>query len=167
MGALLSVAHNLTRHVMVRALCFSYTNGYVAACVGDSGGPLQCLDEHGRWKLVGVVSFVSSGCIRPELPAVYTRVSTYNRWITNELSESNSCRLNTALPLPHWVSFNLYDVIILIIPTCLPLFSTHIPLLRFFSVIYTSDPFLIHSLFPLFRILFIVILPLIILYHLP
>ena len=58
----------------------------MAACVGDSGGPLQCLDQHGLWKLVGIVSFVTDGCSVPERPAVFTRVAAYRTWIENQQS---------------------------------------------------------------------------------
>ena len=68
--------------------CFltRYANGYTAPCIGDSGGALQCLDIHNRWRLVGVLSFVSTGCARPDLPPVFTRVASFYDWIEDQQS---------------------------------------------------------------------------------
>ncbi|XP_064598787.1 tryptase-2-like [Liolophura sinensis] len=49
------------------------------ACYGDSGGPLSCRNPDGTWVVAGVTSWGSSLC--KEMPAVYTRVSTYVDWI--------------------------------------------------------------------------------------
>ena len=49
------------------------------SCSGDSGGPLSC-KVGDDWKLAGVTSWGSYTCT-PELPSVYTRVSTYVDWI--------------------------------------------------------------------------------------
>ncbi|XP_074648610.1 chymotrypsinogen A-like [Tubulanus polymorphus] len=50
------------------------------ACKGDSGGPLVC-ERNGRWFLHGVVSFGNVPCGQRGNPGVYTRVSSYLRWI--------------------------------------------------------------------------------------
>ncbi|KAG0445225.1 hypothetical protein HPB47_018109, partial [Ixodes persulcatus] len=47
---------------------------------GDSGGPLQCMLDDGRWYLAGVVSW-GAGCGRPRKPAMFVRVSSYLDWI--------------------------------------------------------------------------------------
>jgi len=52
------------------------------ACTGDGGGPLVCQAESGRWTVVGLVSW-GIGCATEGLPGVYTRVSTYKKWINN------------------------------------------------------------------------------------
>merc|ERR1711893_156420 len=49
------------------------------ACNGDSGGPLACR-VGGVWNLVGITSWVRSGCVT-SYPSVYARVSYYNSWI--------------------------------------------------------------------------------------
>lgn len=43
---------------------------------GDTGGPLQCEDQDGRFHLVGITSF-GFGCGRPNYPGVYTKISEY------------------------------------------------------------------------------------------
>ncbi|CAK1543767.1 unnamed protein product [Leptosia nina] len=63
-------------------LCAGSTDGSTGACVGDSGGPLQCRSggSGGRWELRGLTSF-GSGCARRGVPDVYTNVEHYVSWI--------------------------------------------------------------------------------------
>ncbi|XP_037867750.1 plasma kallikrein [Bombyx mori] len=69
-------------------LCAGSTDGSTGACVGDSGGPLQCRSggaggggrAGGRWELRGLTSF-GSGCARRGVPDVYTNVAHYVSWI--------------------------------------------------------------------------------------
>ncbi|XP_032515893.2 chymotrypsinogen B [Danaus plexippus] len=60
-------------------LCAGSTDGSSGACVGDSGGPLQCV-VGGRWVLRGLTSF-GSGCALTGVPDVYTNVRHYVAWI--------------------------------------------------------------------------------------
>lgn len=55
-------------------------------CQGDSGGPLQLNLEHSihyniRYYLVGIISY-GEFC-RGKHPGVYTRISSYSRWIAS------------------------------------------------------------------------------------
>jgi len=53
-----------------------------SGCNGDSGGPLNC-KVGGRWEVHGVTSFVSGrGCNTRYKPTVFTRVSSYNSWLS-------------------------------------------------------------------------------------
>ncbi|CAG9818511.1 unnamed protein product [Phaedon cochleariae] len=52
------------------------------ACIGDSGGPLQVRREKGGYAVVGIVSHGPHGC-GGVIPAVYTRVFPYLKWIEN------------------------------------------------------------------------------------
>ncbi|XP_051157666.1 trypsin-2-like isoform X2 [Leptopilina boulardi] len=45
------------------------------ACTGDSGGPLG-----DRYTVYGIISF-GYGCAQPQIPGVYTRLSTHREWI--------------------------------------------------------------------------------------
>ena len=50
------------------------------ACVGDSGGPMACMNKGGV-ELVGIVSF-GPGCGGIEnTPGVYTKVASYLDWL--------------------------------------------------------------------------------------
>ncbi|XP_021338916.1 serine protease 42-like [Mizuhopecten yessoensis] len=48
-------------------------------CHGDSGGPLQCEIEAGRWVQVGITSWGNKDCLNG--PSVYSRVSYNRAWI--------------------------------------------------------------------------------------
>ncbi|RVE47617.1 hypothetical protein evm_007714 [Chilo suppressalis] len=75
-------------------ICAGVLSGGADACQGDSGGPLQIrmkLPQKNRrcdltnscrrmYHIIGVTSF-GVGCALPNLPGVYTRVSSYLDWI--------------------------------------------------------------------------------------
>ncbi|XP_045775532.1 trypsin-1-like isoform X4 [Maniola jurtina] len=67
-------------------ICAGKLAGGVDACQGDSGGPLQVKinlpysREGSMHFVIGVTSF-GIGCARPNLPGVYTRVSSFVDWI--------------------------------------------------------------------------------------
>ena len=65
-------------------LCAGLPAGGVDACNGDSGGPLVSRRADGRAVLVGIVSY-GEGCGRPQFPTVYTKVSRFAGWITQQL----------------------------------------------------------------------------------
>ncbi|XP_049870593.1 transmembrane protease serine 12 [Pectinophora gossypiella] len=71
--------YSLTLPLNEGHLCAGSTDGSTGACVGDSGGPLQCRSG-GRWLLKGLTSF-GSGCARRGVPDVYTNVAHYVSWI--------------------------------------------------------------------------------------
>lgn len=53
---------------------------------GDSGSPLQCyLPLLGKWAFAGVSSWGSGAC--RDFPSVYMRVSSYNTWINEVITE--------------------------------------------------------------------------------
>jgi len=62
----------------------------VGVCSGDSGGPLNLQEGPGQYMTVGVASFVSSaGCESEIFPHVYSRVTYYMDWISE----------NTGIPI--------------------------------------------------------------------
>ncbi|XP_016124339.1 anionic trypsin-1-like [Sinocyclocheilus grahami] len=80
-------------------MCAGLTQGGKDTCQGDSGGPMvsqQCT----AWIQSGITSW-GYGCANPNSPGVYTSVSRYQNWITNNIgqnlpgfvtfSPSNSC----------------------------------------------------------------------------
>jgi len=71
----------LDRNVLDTMLCAGETNR--DSCQGDSGGPLNCMSPTTRkWELCGVVSW-GARCAEPDFPGVYTRVTEYLSWISN------------------------------------------------------------------------------------
>ncbi|XP_037911851.1 trypsin-like isoform X2 [Hermetia illucens] len=64
-------------------ICAGNLNEGKDSCQGDSGGPLICGN-----KLTGVVSF-GAGCADKEIPAIYTSVPTYLKWIQKHLQDKN------------------------------------------------------------------------------
>lgn len=50
--------------------------GGVDTCGGDSGGPMFRRDNNNAWIQVGITSW-GHGCARPNVPGVYTEVSTF------------------------------------------------------------------------------------------
>ncbi|CAI6349515.1 unnamed protein product [Macrosiphum euphorbiae] len=55
------------------------------ACQGDSGGPLMLAAGSHQHYLVGIVSF-GYKCGEPGYPGVYTRVTSYIKWIEDNMN---------------------------------------------------------------------------------
>ena len=53
----------------------------VGVCSGDSGGPLNHREADGRYKQIGVTSFVSSGGCENKLPHGFTRMTSFLDWV--------------------------------------------------------------------------------------
>nr|CBN81366.1 Serine protease 27 [Dicentrarchus labrax] len=65
-------------------ICAGVLAGGKDSCQGDSGGPM--VNKQGSaWVQSGIVSF-GFGCARPNLPGVYSRVSSYQSWINSHIS---------------------------------------------------------------------------------
>ena len=68
-----------------KIICAGFRDGGRDACHGDSGGPLLSkIDD--QWSVIGVVS-TGIGCARPLLPGLYSRVSSYYKWIEKYTKE--------------------------------------------------------------------------------
>jgi len=66
--------------VLDRFVIFKQKPG-VDSCRGDSGGPLVCSRDNKRFTLWGITSWGGKKCAHAGEPGVYTRVSSYIKWI--------------------------------------------------------------------------------------
>jgi secreted trypsin-like serine protease len=64
------------------AICAMSPSSRKNSCYGDSGGPLLASVAPRKFVQVGVVS---RGCGNPELPNIYTRVSSFSDWIRDTM----------------------------------------------------------------------------------
>jgi hypothetical protein len=76
------------------------------SCNGDSGGPLLELRD-GEYVQVGIASWMIKGCVGPDHPSVYARISGVKDWIDQmicELSENPpaSCGNVECEDVPGW-----------------------------------------------------------------
>ncbi|KAG9262458.1 transmembrane protease serine 3-like [Astyanax mexicanus] len=68
-------------------ICAGYKKGGANTCLGDSGGPLACVDS--VWKLVGAASW-SQGCEKPNSLGVYTSITYALPWIQQNLEKEEA-----------------------------------------------------------------------------
>jgi len=62
-------------------ICAGYEQGGRDSCHGDSGGPLACRGDNGRYKLIGVVSWGARNCGSAKKPGVYAKTAAVLDWI--------------------------------------------------------------------------------------
>ncbi|XP_019208689.1 serine protease 27-like isoform X2 [Oreochromis niloticus] len=67
-------------------ICTGLQAGGTSSCYGDGGGALM-IETGSVWIQIGIVSF-SVGCARPLRPEVYTRVSQYQKWISDTITDT-------------------------------------------------------------------------------
>jgi secreted trypsin-like serine protease len=76
---------NFTVKITDEYLCAGTEGSAIDSCEGDSGGPFMQRDPNGyQFYLTGITSF-GKKCATPGFPGVYTRVSKFLNWITNNL----------------------------------------------------------------------------------
>ena len=91
--------HRLSLPITLGQICAGGKD-LVDTCRGDSGGPLGYRDFYNgnpRFIQFGIVSFGLQKCGVVNVPGVYTNVSHYIQWITDNLRESKSIINNVKL----------------------------------------------------------------------
>lgn len=76
-----SRAYEEISRIVFGMICARATNPSRDACQGDSGGPLVA-----NGYLIGIVSW-GEGCANAVYPGVYTRVSEYEDWISDNIEK--------------------------------------------------------------------------------
>ncbi|XP_069057753.1 serine protease 33-like [Pleurodeles waltl] len=66
-------------------LCGGDYKGGNGVCQGDIGSPLVC-SENGTWFLAGLNNFLTTACMNPSSPAVFTEMSALAGWIQGKIS---------------------------------------------------------------------------------
>ncbi|XP_006894095.1 PREDICTED: polyserase-2-like [Elephantulus edwardii] len=74
---------DLPQPALSKMLCAASLRNSAMACLGDSGGPLVC-DVNGTWLQIGVVS-CGRVCLPTVVPNLYTCVSRFSSWITENI----------------------------------------------------------------------------------
>lgn len=74
-------------------LCAGAINLGRDSCLGDSGGPLVIVNKDGQAVQIGIVSFGGAQCGR--LPGVYTRVSSFDTFISMYVAEATFMTLTS------------------------------------------------------------------------
>ncbi|XP_043926607.1 serine protease 56 [Protopterus annectens] len=79
--------------------CAGYMSGGIDSCQGDSGGPLTCQNhETQQHFLYGITSW-GNGCGQQRKPGVYTKVTAFTDWITQQMKQSPRSREPTCFEL--------------------------------------------------------------------
>nr|XP_021501276.1 serine protease 52-like [Meriones unguiculatus] len=103
-------------------LCAGSRRAGKDACQGDSGGGLVCNKKKGKnkstWYQLGIVSW-GVGCGKENFPGVYTKVTRYLKWISEETAKEGKPYVYTQdsvcpLLVSCWVILLLYSVTILL-----------------------------------------------------
>ncbi|XP_068951501.1 serine protease 42-like [Petaurus breviceps papuanus] len=76
-------------------------------CQGDSGGPLACEAGEDTWVQVGIVSW-GFGCGRLNVPGIYTKVSSFSKWITRTINQKG----------PSYVASSCLPFVLMLLPLC-------------------------------------------------
>ena len=77
-------------NITQRQICAAYPGGGQDACFGDSGGPLQYMNDDGKWVLSGTVSW-GRGCARKNFYGVYTNIKAMLPYINKVLKGTTTC----------------------------------------------------------------------------
>lgn len=86
-----TVRERFNRGLQENQLCAGSYNDYKDTCKGDSGSPIQILNRHQNlYVIYGITSTGLKRCGIPNIPAIYTRVSSYIQWIENRVWPSYS-----------------------------------------------------------------------------
>ncbi|MEO1101199.1 MAG: trypsin-like serine protease [Pseudomonadota bacterium] len=87
-------------------ICAGYKVGGKDSCQGDSGGPLVALDRNNQPYQIGVVSY-GWGCAKEDSYGVYTRVSAFEDWIRQYVTDARF--VDAAPETNHQMMLSMHD----------------------------------------------------------
>ncbi|KAK7134261.1 hypothetical protein R3I93_017618 [Phoxinus phoxinus] len=101
-------------------------------CQGDSGGPIQC-KTGSKWVQAGISSFGTSlGCAIKDFPEVFSRVSEFNTWITDNVEGAaigfvnfTSNGTDDSFKCSATLHFSLFSSVIILFTALISNFLTH------------------------------------------
>ncbi|XP_077080794.1 chymotrypsin-like protease CTRL-1 [Siphateles boraxobius] len=101
-------------------------------CQGDSGGPIQC-KQGSVWVQAGITSFGTSlGCAIKDFPEVFSRVSEFNTWVTDNVEGATidfvaftSNGTDGSFTCSATLHFSLYSSFIILFTALISNFLTH------------------------------------------
>jgi len=84
--------------ITANMLCAGFADGGIDTCQGDSGGPIVVPDGSapGGYRQEGVTSF-GQGCALPDFYGVYTRLSTFSDWVSQQVCSPSEIPPGTTL----------------------------------------------------------------------
>lgn len=85
-GCLSGTSQHFPNDITPNMLCAAAPRFTADSCQGDSGSGMTVTAADGRGQVLAGITSWGRGCAQEGFPAVYTRVSRYDQWISNRIA---------------------------------------------------------------------------------